>query len=101
MNKSGEGSESSQSTLIKPHPGSAGLFLWGTRNRMLEHATDLFLESRQIPFYHRPDFRQVNAEIVMDQHMAHLDDLWPGDLLMGLAKRGGELAAASPMIWIW
>ena len=59
---------------------------------MLEHTTDLFFESRQIPFYHRPDFRQVNAEIVMDQHMAHLDNLWPGDLLMGLAKRGGELA---------
>jgi len=69
---------------------------------MLEHTTDLFLESRQIPFYHRPDFRQVNAEIVMDQHMAHLDNLWPGDLLMGLAKRGGvSLLAASPMIWIW
>ena len=59
---------------------------------MLEHTTDLFLESRQIPLYHRPDFRQVNAEIVVDQHMAHLDNLWPGDLLMGLAKRGGELA---------
>ena len=68
MNKSGE-SESSQSTLIGTHPGSAGLFLWETRNRMLEYATDLFLESRQIPFDHRPDFRQVNAEIVMNQHM--------------------------------
>jgi hypothetical protein len=25
----------------------------------------------------------------MDQHMAHLDDLWPWNLMMGLAKRGG------------
>jgi hypothetical protein len=67
---------------------------------MLEDVADLFLQSRQIPLYHRPDFRQVNAEIVMDQHMAHLDDLWPGDLMMGLAKRGLSLLAASPMIWI-
>ena len=37
----------------------------------------------------------------MDQYMAHLDDLWPGDLMMGLAKRGVSLLAASPMIWIW
>lgn len=57
---------------------------------MLEQASDLFLENRQIPFYHRPDFRQVNAEIVMHQHMAHFDDLWPGNLLMGLAKRDRE-----------
>ena len=42
---------------------------------MLEQPSDLFLENRQIPFYHRPDFRQVNAEIVMHQHMAHFDDL--------------------------
>ena len=92
MNKSGEGSESSQSTLIRPHPGNAGLFLWGALRPMLEDVTDLFLQSWQIPFYHRPDFRQVNAEIVMDQHMAHLDDLQPGDLPMGLAKRWRELA---------
>jgi hypothetical protein len=56
---------------------------------MLEDVADLFLQSWQIPFYHRSDFRQVNAEIVMDQHMAHLDDLWPWNLMMGLAKRGG------------
>ncbi len=58
---------------------------------MLEQASDLFLEDRQIPFYHRPDFRQVNAEIVMHQHMAHFDDLWSGNLLMNLTKRGAEL----------
>ncbi len=28
----------------------------------------------------------------MDQHMAHFDDLRPGDVLMSLAKLGGELA---------
>lgn len=28
----------------------------------------------------------------MDQHMAHLDDLRPRDLLMSLAKLAGELA---------
>ena len=33
---------------------------------MLEDVADLFLQSWQIPFYHRPDFRQINAEIVMD-----------------------------------
>jgi hypothetical protein len=44
-----------------------------------------------IPFHHRPDFRQVDAEIVMNQHMAHFDDLGPGNLLMGLAKCGAEL----------
>ena len=32
------------------------------------------------------------AEIAIDQHMAHFDDLWPWNLMMGLAKRGGELA---------
>lgn len=53
---------------------------------------NLSLQGRQIPFYHGPDFRQVNAEVVMDQHMAHFDDLWPGDLLVGLAKGRGELA---------
>lgn len=74
INKNGE-SERSQSTLIRPHPGSAGLFLWGVFRPMLEDVADLFLQSWQIPFYHCPDFRQVNAEIVMDQHMAHLDDL--------------------------
>ena len=58
---------------------------------MLEQASDLFLENRQIPFYHRPDLRQVNAEIVMNQHMAHFDDLWPGNLLVGLAKCSAEL----------
>ena len=58
---------------------------------MLEDVADLFLEGWQIPFHHRTDFRQVNAEIVMDQHMAHFDDLWPRDLLMGLAKGGSEL----------
>jgi len=91
INKNGE-SENSQSTLIRPHPGCAGLFLWGALRPTFEDGTDLFLQSWQIPFYHRPDFRQVNAEIVMDQHMAHLDDLWPRDLMMGLAKRGGEFA---------
>jgi len=91
MNKNGE-SENSQSTLIRPHPGSAGLFLWGALRPTLEDVADLLLHSWQIPFYHRPNFRQVNAEIVMDQHMAHLDDLWPWNLMMGLAKRGGELA---------
>ena len=34
----------------------------------------------------------LTAEIAIDQHMAHLDDLWPWNLMMGLAKRGGELA---------
>jgi hypothetical protein len=91
INKNGE-SEKSQSTLIRPHPGSAGLFLWGALRPMLEDVADLFLQSWQIPFYHCPDFRQVNAEIVMDQHMAHFDNLWPWDLMMGLATRGGELA---------
>ena len=82
-NQKGERSETSQSNLIRRYTGSAGLFLWGTRDRMLEQPSDLFLENRQIPFYHRPDFRQVNAEIVMHQHMAHFDDLWPGNLLNG------------------
>ena len=82
-------SESSQSTLIRRHPERASLFLWRALGHMLEDVADLFLQSWQIPFYHRPDFRQVNAEIVMDQHMAHLDDLWPWNLMMGLAKRGG------------
>ncbi len=59
---------------------------------MLEQASDLFLENRQIPFYHRQDFSQVNAELVMNQHMAHFDDLWPGNLLVGLAKCSTELA---------
>lgn len=90
-NKRGEGSERRQSTLIRRRPGSAGSALWGALGRLLEDNADLFLESRQIPFYHRPDFRQVNAELVMDQHMAHFDDLWPRDLLMGLAKGGSEL----------
>ena len=58
---------------------------------MLEDVADLFLQSWQIPFHHRRDFRQVNAEIVMNQHMAHLDDQWPGDLLMGLEKGWSEL----------
>ena len=87
-----EGSERSSSTLTRRHSGSVGSFLWGTRHRRLEHATDLFLESRQIPFYHGPDFRRIDTEIVVDQHMAHFDDLWPGDLLVGLAKGRGELA---------
>jgi hypothetical protein len=59
---------------------------------MLEDVADLFLEGWQIPLHHGPDFPQVNAEIVMDQHMAHFDDLWPRNLLMGLAKGGSELA---------
>lgn len=58
---------------------------------MLEQASDLFLENRQIPFYYRPDFRQVDAKIVMNQYMAHFDDLWPGNLLVGLAKCRAEL----------
>ena len=90
-NKRGEGSERRQSTLIRRRLGSAGSALWRALGYLLEDIADLFLESRQIPFYHRPDFRQVNAEIVMDQHMAHFDDLWPRDLLMGLAKGGREL----------
>jgi len=61
---------------------------------MLEDVADLLLEGRKIPFYHRPDFCQVNTEIVMDQHMAHFDNLQPGNLLVGFAKRGGELAGS-------
>jgi len=72
--------------------GQTSSFLWRTRYRRLEQAADLFLEGRQIPLYRGPDFCQINAEIIMDQHMTHFDDLWPRDLLMGLAKRRAELA---------
>ena len=68
---------------------------------MLENVGDLFLEGWQIPLHHGPDFRQVNAEIVVDQYMAHFDDLWPRNLRWVLRKAGVSLLAASPMIWMW
>ena len=42
--------------------------------------------------HHSPDFPKVNAEIVMDQDVAHFDDLGPGYVLVGFPKGRGELA---------
>ena len=72
--------------------------LWRALGQMLEHASDLSLQDRQIPFHHGPDFPQVYPKIVMDQDMPHFDDLRPRDLLMSSSKRGSQRLAASPMI---
>ena len=66
-------------------------FLWAL-GHMLEDETDLLLKGRQIPLHHSPDFPQVNAKIVVDQDVAHFDDLWLGYVLVGFPKGGGELA---------
>ena len=63
-------------------------FLWAL-GHMLEDETDLLLKGRQIPLHHSPDFPQVNAKIVVDQDVAHFDDLWPGYVLVGFPKGGG------------
>ena len=58
----------------------------------LEDGADLLLQGRQIPLHHSPDFSKVNAEIVVDQDMAHFDDLRPGYVLVGFPKGRGKLA---------
>lgn len=50
------------------------------------------LESRQIPFHCHPDLREIDSKVVMNQDMAHLDDLGPWDIVMRFSKRRGELA---------
>jgi hypothetical protein len=59
---------------------------------VLQDRADLSLERREIPFYSSPDFSQIDSEIVMNQDMAHLDNLGPRYLVMCSAERRGELA---------
>jgi hypothetical protein len=53
---------------------------------------DLLVQSGQIAFDCRPDFVKVDAEVVVDQDVAHPDDCAPGDLGVPALELGGEPA---------
>lgn len=52
----------------------------------------MFLEGGQVPYHSGPDFGQIDSEIVMNQDMAHFDNLGPRYAVMRFAEGRGELA---------
>jgi len=80
---------------------SLKLAFWWSFGHRLEDGADLLLQGRQIPLHHSPDLSKINAEIVVDQDVAHFDDLGQGMSWWVFRKEGVSLLAASPMIWMW
>ena len=59
----------------------------------LKELPDLLFQDRKVTFHHRPDFYEIDTEIVMDQYMPHFDDFCPRYLRMAPSVCRGKFAA--------
>jgi len=68
--------------------------------KRFENTADLFLEDRNIVLNSKPNLFDIDAEIIMNQLVAHPGDIIPRNFLLSLRISSESRFVASPIISI-